>query len=290
MSQNNWKLLIVDDEESVHAVTKLALADFEYDGRGLDYFHAYSGVEARERLKEIPDVAVILLDVVMETDDAGLQLCDYIRKELKNSKVRILLRTGQAGQVPAQQVIMDYEINDYIEKTELTMGRLINHMVVALRAFRDMGALKRTRTGYEMVVDAADKMNHGEVPKEFLQGALIQLAGLLYLEKVDPDHPHTFALATEHDHAIRVVAVVSDQDEGEPPQVSEDHVDLLRHAAESGENISNTECYINCYKPDDDETYLLYISTHGRKLSENDEELVALFCRKLARFMDNTDS
>lgn len=76
MSDNNWKLLIVDDEESVHAVTKLALADFEYDGRGLDYFHAYSGEEARERLKEIPDVAVILLDVVMETDDAGLQLCD----------------------------------------------------------------------------------------------------------------------------------------------------------------------------------------------------------------------
>lgn len=290
MTENNWKLLIVDDEESVHAVTKLALADFEYDGRGLDYFHAYSGAEAKERLAEIPDVAVILLDVVMETDDAGLQICDYIRKELKNSKVRILLRTGQAGQVPAQQVIMDYEINDYIEKTELTMGRLINHMVVALRAFRDMGALKQTRSGYEMVVDAADKISHGEVPKEFLQGALIQLAGLLYLEKTDPNHPHTFALATKTDQAIRLVAVASDDDTNPAPQLSEEHVKVLRSAADTGQNYSSTECYISCYQPSPDETYLLYISTNGRKLSENDEELVALFCRKLARFLDNTDS
>ena len=89
-----WKVLVVDDEEEVHAVTKLVLADFSYENKGLLFLHAYSGKEARALIAEHPDTAIIFLDVVMEKNDAGLEVVRYIREELKNSFVRIILRTG----------------------------------------------------------------------------------------------------------------------------------------------------------------------------------------------------
>ncbi len=285
MPDHCWNVLIVDDEESVHAVTKLALTDFEYEGKPLEYHHAYSGEEAREVLARVPDIAVILLDVVMETDDAGLRLCNYIRNELKNRKVRILLRTGNPGQAPPQQVIMDYEINDYIEKTELTMGRLINHMVVALRAYRDLNALHNTRTGYETMIDATDQIGDGAVPEGFVNGALIQLAGLLYLDQSSVQKPHTFALASASNQKISVIAITSHGDPGKEPSIPVDHFALLRAASEGDDSISRNDCYISRHEESPEEIYLLYLTTEGKPLGEADRDLVDLFCRKLSRFM-----
>ena len=115
-----WPLLIVDDEEEVHAVTKLALSGFEFAGRGLEFVSAHSASEAREVLRERRDIAVILLDVVMETDHAGLEVADFVRNVIENRFARIVLRTGQPGQAPEREVIRRYDINDYKEKTELT--------------------------------------------------------------------------------------------------------------------------------------------------------------------------
>ncbi|MFQ3282005.1 response regulator, partial [Reinekea sp.] len=119
-----WKVLIVDDDEEVHSITKLALRNFTFDDRPLQFIHAYTGVEGIEQLREHKDVAVCLLDVVMETEHAGLDTASRIRTELKNSFVRIVLRTGQPGQAPEETIIAEYDINDYKEKTELTRGKL----------------------------------------------------------------------------------------------------------------------------------------------------------------------
>jgi len=111
-----WQVLIVDDEPAVHEVTKLVMSDFEMDGRGLQFTHCYSAAEARTVLEQRQDIALILLDVVMESEHAGLDLAKHIRDELRNLNVRIVLRTGQPGQAPEEQVIRDYDINDYKEK------------------------------------------------------------------------------------------------------------------------------------------------------------------------------
>lgn len=95
---SRWKILIVDDELDVHKVTRLVLSGFEFGGRTLELYSAYSAAEARELLGAHPDMAVILLDVVMEDDDAGLKLVRHIRKEQHNNAVRIILRTGQPEQ------------------------------------------------------------------------------------------------------------------------------------------------------------------------------------------------
>ena len=118
IEQGTWKVLIVDDEPEVHAVTKLALSDFEFQNKRLEFISAYSGAEAKQLIDEHSDAAIVLLDVVMETDDAGLQVAKYIRETAQNNHIRIILRTGQPGQAPERQVIVNYDINDYKSKTE----------------------------------------------------------------------------------------------------------------------------------------------------------------------------
>src|SRR5690349_12447277 len=102
-----WKVLVVDDDPAVHDGTRFALYDYTLNGQGLEILSAFSGREGRELLRAHPDAAVVLLDVVMETESAGLDLVGFIRTELKNETVRIILRTGQPGQAPERRVIVD---------------------------------------------------------------------------------------------------------------------------------------------------------------------------------------
>ncbi|MEO5363743.1 MAG: EAL domain-containing protein [Magnetococcus sp. DMHC-8] len=138
-----WVLMVVDDDEDVHRLTQLVLRDLRFEQRGVTFVHAYSAAEAFERMVQHPETAVLLLDVVMETDHAGLQLVQAIREKLQNHLVRIILRTGQAGQAPEFKVIAEYDINDYREKTELTSQKLISSVTIALRGFRDLLTIQR---------------------------------------------------------------------------------------------------------------------------------------------------
>jgi DNA-binding MarR family transcriptional regulator/CheY-like chemotaxis protein len=131
----SWKVLIVDDDEEVHSVTKLALSDFTFQGKPLSFLSAYSGDEAKQLAQVHPDIALALVDVVMETEDAGLEFVTYVRERLKNQLVRLVLRTGQPGRSPENIVAMNYEIDDYRTKTELTVRKLFVTVVTALRAF-----------------------------------------------------------------------------------------------------------------------------------------------------------
>ncbi|MGE5655006.1 MAG: ATP-binding protein [Actinomycetota bacterium] len=131
----SWKILIVDDEVQVHTATDLALRKFVFENKSLKFFSAYSAKEAKLLIQETPDFAVILLDVIMETDDAGLEFVKYVREVLGNQLVRIILRTGQPGQVPEKSIIINYDINDYKTKTELTTSKLYTTMLTALRSY-----------------------------------------------------------------------------------------------------------------------------------------------------------
>lgn len=144
-SEPPWQILVVDDEDDIHTVTRLALAGFRFDGRGLEILSAHSATEARTLLDTHPDVALILLDVVMETDRAGLDLVHYVRRTLKNPFVRIVLRTGQPGRAPERQIIIEYDINDYKSKGELTATRLFTLVYTGLSAHRDLKELHDIR-------------------------------------------------------------------------------------------------------------------------------------------------
>ena len=132
-NSESWTVLIVDDDPDMHAMTGFILRDIVFQDQGLTLLHAKSGVEARLLLQSTPDVAVALIDVVMETDRAGLDLVRYIRRELVNNAMAIILRTGYPGAIPERSVIFDFEINDYKSKAELTAERLVTSVVAGLR-------------------------------------------------------------------------------------------------------------------------------------------------------------
>lgn len=137
-SKKKWRILVVDDDDSVHQLTKLVLADLEFEERQLELVSAYSMAEAKELLLKDNDFCMAFVDVVMETDHAGLELVQWIREELKNLLIRLILRTGQAGLSPESKVIQEYDINDYKEKTDFTANKMIATVHANIRAYLEV--------------------------------------------------------------------------------------------------------------------------------------------------------
>lgn len=135
--KNTWCVLMVDDDAVVHTVTRLALRGYEFQGRSLEFISAFSGKEGQQIFENRNDIAVALVDVVMERDRAGLELVDYVRHTLENHCTRLVLRTGQPGMVSPQAVIVEHEIDDYREKTDLTIQKLRALLDSQLGAYRE---------------------------------------------------------------------------------------------------------------------------------------------------------
>ena len=153
-SAGAWRVLIVDDDADVHSTTTFALGSLELHGRKLAFLHAYSAAEARVVLERERDIAVVLLDVVMEEADAGLHLVRHIRETLGRHDLRIILRTGQPGYAPEMDAIRGYDINDYRTKSELTRTKLYTSVATAIRAYEQIRALEASRQGLDEVVRA----------------------------------------------------------------------------------------------------------------------------------------
>jgi response regulator RpfG family c-di-GMP phosphodiesterase len=181
-----WKVIVADDEPNVHDVTQLALVDFRFDGRPLNFIHAHSAAAAFDAAQAHPDAAVLLLDVVMESEHAGLELVRRIREELCNSTIRIVLRTGQPGAAPEADVIARYDINDYKEKTELTAGKLSTLMYACLRGYRDIMTIERSKQGLERIIDASQRIFRLQSMEEFTAAVLDELAALLAIHGPQP--------------------------------------------------------------------------------------------------------
>ena len=169
-----WKVLLVDDELAVHEVSRLILRGLTFEGVAVDLLSATSAAQARELLCRHPDIALVMLDVVMETDDAGMRLIEFVRGQLGNRDVQIVLRTGQPGMAPEREVIVDYEVNGYLLKTDITAQRLHSAVIAALRGYRHARSLRRgkpddgvseprARRGPELIEGLADAGRNGRI-------------------------------------------------------------------------------------------------------------------------------
>jgi diguanylate cyclase (GGDEF)-like protein len=180
-----WVVLVVDDEPDVYAATCMAMRGVEILGRTLRFLHAESSAQAYDLLQAESDIAVILLDVVMESESAGLDLVARIRNDLQLHKPRIILRTGQPGYAPEMQAIRDYDINDYRIKSELTRTRLYTVLTSALRGYQTLSAVEATRNDLEYLLKAQTELLAANTMPAFAVGLLERLAGLYGLP------PHT---------------------------------------------------------------------------------------------------
>jgi signal transduction histidine kinase len=177
-----WKIAVIDDDQAVHDGTRFALSDYMLNGQGLEILSAYSAAEGRTLMRAHPDLAAVLLDVIMETDVAGLELVEFIRNEIKNETVRVILRTGQPGQAPERRVIVQYDINDYKAKTELTADKLFTSLTAALRSYQQLERMVQTRRGLEIIIDAASTLYDFRSMQRLAEGVLTQLSSLLNVD------------------------------------------------------------------------------------------------------------
>jgi len=283
-----WKVMIVDDEKEVHSITKIALGDFLFEGKPIEFVHAYSAREAKEQMAKHPDTALMLLDVVMEEEDAGLQVVKFIREKLANKMVRIILRTGQPGQAPERKVIVEYDINDYKTKTELTSQKLFTTTVAAVRAFRDIKIIDNNKKGLEKIIDASSSIFELKSLENFITGALTQLTALLYMDD-SAAFVKSFA-ACEKDGELYILAGTGSfaahskkkVKEAVPEEILEDLVATMAQ----GKTRYFDDHGIIYFKTKNGTPNMIYM--HGTKrLTLWDKNLLEIFCGNIAVALDN---
>lgn len=283
-----WKILIVDDEPDVHSATSLAIRNIRYKDRGLELISAYSAAQAEQMLQRHDDIALILLDVVMETDDAGLLLVQRIREVMQNNTTRIVLRTGQPGQAPEQEVILNYDINDYKTKTELTVQKLFTTVIASLRAYENLITIEKNRQGLAKILEGAADLYQMFSLKEFASGVLKQISaildvgtdGILCVEST-PDltgRPQLEILAAAGAYETLLVSGSLD----DYPELAQ----AIRQALLEKRNIYQHPYDVLCITAQNGREFAIHF-TPPWPLDDVERNLLEVFCQRISSAYDN---
>jgi response regulator RpfG family c-di-GMP phosphodiesterase len=286
----DWVILIVDDEEDVHRVTKLVLAGFTFQKRGITFLSAYSGDQAKRLMAGHPEIAIILLDVVMDSGDTGLALVRYIREEMGNKFMRIILRTGQPGQAPEGRIIIDYDINDYKTKTELTEQKLITTIVASLRAYTDLIALDYNRKGLEKIIEGAANVFELQSLKKLTTGVLTQLVSLLSMESDAMFCRLSGLAATVDGGEIKIISATgkyageaeNNVEKALPPEISE----LIIRSTREKRSLHIEGAYIGYFCSSRGSQNIIYVEGWD-ELGETEKRLIEVFCSNVSVAFDN---
>jgi len=281
-----WRILIVDDEPDVHQTTLMALKEVVVEGRHLEFLHAYSAVEAKVLLAKNKDIAVILLDVVMESDDSGLQLVCHIREDCANKALRIILRTGQPGYAPEIDTIRSYDINDYKSKSDLTRVRLFTSLTVAVRSYWQIHQLEAGRRGLELIVKASAELSKPKGIRLFAEGVITQICALLGVteegvvcaaSEVSNVPPYVLAAAGLYAGWI-----------GQPVKSIPDErvrLDLINALASRRHVFGTSTCLF--FSVPGDQSLVVFVDI-DRKISTLDRDLLEVFCGNISVAFENT--
>ncbi|WP_228730076.1 HD domain-containing phosphohydrolase [Shewanella sedimentimangrovi] len=281
-----WHILIVDDEIAIHQISRLVLARKQVLGRPLQLHSAMSAAEARELLGGDTEFAMAFIDVVMEQDDAGLTLVDWIRNELKNSTIRLILRTGQAGLAPEDQVITRYDINDYKTKTELTAQKLVTAVYTAIRGYRDIVTIQRSLEAFRRLIECSTDILKIRDLSKFASAALANLLSLM-----DMDSSALYIVRREKNfyQEEQEVALASCGrfDQGEQvdnlPGAVRNRID---NAFRNGKSSNENGIFVGVFATSQDTSSVLYIEYNEHSESFN-SSLAELFANNLALVLES---
>lgn len=283
-----WKILIVDDESDVHEITRITLKGYTFEEKGLTILSAYSEDDVKAILDHEPDIALILLDVVMEEDDTGLRLVEYIRKELNNKDVRIVLRTGQPGKAPEQDVITRYDINDYKTKPELTAQKLFTSVTACLRAYSNLKTIERNNKGLEAIIESILSVFKNQSFSKFGSNVLSQLERILYPD-LHPNLDSAYFVRMPNGSMILLAATgVYEKKIGESFEniMPENVISFFEHHAGIGGESFGSKEYMGVFRTSEGFLSMLYIGGCNR-FSEIQEKLVRIYANTIAIGFDN---
>ncbi|OOE73080.1 MULTISPECIES: DUF3369 domain-containing protein [Salinivibrio] len=284
-----WRILLIDDDDLMHEVTRLALTGFTFQGRPLEILSALSGQEARDVLEKESDIALALVDVVMETEHAGLDLVRHIRDEMNNHLIRLVLRTGQAGQAPEDRVIREYDIDDYKEKTELTTQKLKTLLYSMLRSYRDLCMIEDQKEGLRRVIEASANVQNTTNLQHYATAVLEQLTSLLYIHDsafycvVQPrpgaEETRALTLAATGEYVNCYTECAFDK---LPSNVS----NRCKQALEAQQSIQFDDGFVLFHRDEEDVEFLLYVN-HDKALSELDQHLLKIYMQNIGLTFEN---
>ena len=285
-----WRVMVIDDDEDVHSTTIFALGNLDIEQRPLEFLHATSAAQARVLLKTETEIAVILLDVVMEQDDAGLHLVRYIRETLKLVDVRIILRTGQPGYAPEIDAIRDYDINDYKTKSELTRIKLYTAVTAAIRSYQQICAMNTSRRGLEQIVRASTTLMTLHGVHNFAAGVLIQVGKLL---QVAPDGILCFRQCAESapDELHVVASAGSGRRIGAGRMSAGDDATMfgaLQRTLAQGHNIYAPD-FVTLHFAGKTSRHFVAFMALSRPTSDIDRRLLEVFCSNVSVGLDNVE-
>lgn len=285
---NRWKILIVDDDKDVHDATEFTLRGTLILNRPLEYLHAYSAKQAEALLREHTDIAVILLDVVMETPNAGLDLIKTIRGPFANTQSRIILRTGEPNQAPELQIIRDYDINDYKLKSELNQKRLYTSLTSAIRSYRQICTIEASKKGLDLILRSSSELLTQEGLRAFAQGVIIHIAALLNVE------PEGIICVRRRDsqaaHELHIIAAAGDYCPLLDRQLCDENqtaiYTLLNESIDKRCNIfepAGMALYLGCNTHGDMSCFI----ANNHTIAEMEQSLLQVFCANISICADN---
>jgi len=261
-TQKKWRILVVDDDVSVHQVTRLVLADAEIEHRNLEIVSVYSMDEAKKTLLDDEDFCMAFVDVVMETDHAGLELVQWIREELKNQAIRLVLRTGQAGTAPEAKVIRDFDINDYKDKTDFTSNKMITTVYASIRAYRDIMIIQRSLDAFKKLIETTHDLLKIHQLKSFGSAALNHLLALmnvessaLYIARTQVD----FDLHTTNLIIACTGKYVCESDSLEDSDIADEVKEKIQQAFINKSHYNDDSCFVGYYQAAVNSASVLYI-------------------------------
>jgi len=283
-----WKILIVDDEPDVHVLTKKVLEGFKFNGKAVSFLSAYSEEETKKCFHDNPDIAVVFLDVVMEGIDSGLKLVKYIRENLNNKFVRIILRTGQPGNAPEERIITNYDINDYKEKTELTSRKLFTVLISSLRAYNDIMIIEANKKGLEKIIDASATIFKLQSFEKLASGILTQLTSIL---KVKSDAVFCQRINMVGNEAVYRIFAASgkyyDFLDGDINKTLSDSVlSRINKAIKLGISIFEDNFGISMFRTENGNENFLYFET-WHPLENWETDLLKIFLQNVSLAFDN---
>ncbi|GAB6089709.1 DUF3369 domain-containing protein [Spirochaeta dissipatitropha] len=287
----SWQVLIVDDEEVIHTVTKLVLRDMSFENKRVEFVSAYSAKEACRILETNNSIAVMLLDVVMEHEHAGFEVVEYTRNSLNNQDVRIIMRTGQPGYAPERDVITQYDINDYKEKTELTSKKLFSTILTALRSYRDIKRIQRSKSGLEDIISTSRSMFrlHSSVDK-FASTVFEQTISLLGGDHSESLNRYSGFAVVKDEADTNIVKTSADltQYAGTDIQEIKDPalLDLLESALSKHQTIYSNNLYVGYFQSRSGLETLVYLRS-PEYFNEEEIDLLRIFSSNVNLAFDN---
>ena len=285
-----WKIMIIDDDQDVHKLTRMVLRDFVFENRTLTFLFGLTGEDAKQLMSQHPDTAILLLDVVMEREQSGLEAVQYIREILQNQFVRIILRTGQPGRAPEQTVISAYDINDYKEKTELTAQKLVTVVTASLRSYRDLKIIEENRHGLEKILRATGNLFEPTSLKKLATSVLVQLVFLLEIEDSALCVQSSGFAATQYNNQLIIYAGTGNYADKTGKAVQEvmqaDLLHLVRNAQQGEQSFCHENCYVGFFHTKNGAKNLLFLQG-DRPLDLMDQKLIEIFSVNVALAFDN---